>query len=290
VTQLKELLPDPLRRIELIDFIESLTNDAIGELISDVLPMSEQPSAENIRQRVDRLNGIVAPIGRALVVGGYYGDLPYHFRIWRDVVERLAAIARRDVPGQSYEIWRVLRQYPALIGLYAFGVASLAAHRPETVAPCLAALGPGETAMLDSSVGRAQIHAATESVVAQESRPVAVSSLLEGQVFSLGEGVIRLEQLEVSFDQLEYLLGLIEAHYSLGTELKGDVYARPVRFWFRQSPLAPVWRPDTWAVGAKATAWLDVGLFDGSADRLDAVKAKYDEAIAHQRMMAGLGF
>jgi hypothetical protein len=283
VTQLKELLPDPTRRIELIDVVDSLTNDAASQLNSDAFPMSEQPSEESVRQRVEEFDVIIGPVGLTLVVGGYYGDMPYHFRIWSDVLERLAGTASGEPVGSWFEVWNGLRQYPPLIGLYALGIGTLAARRPEALAPCLAALSSDESAVRNSSVRPDAIQAAAAYLVPRQSRPTAVSSWLEDRLVSLSEGIIRAELLEVAFDQFEYLLGLIDAHRTLGPEMKGGIGARPSRFWFRG-------RPDTWITGVQAKAWLEAGMFDGSPDRLSGVRIKYEEAIAQQRTLTNLGF
>jgi len=283
VKQLKELLPDPIRRIELNDVIDSLTNNVVSQLNFDVFPVSgEQPTEENIRQRVDRYDVIIRPVGLVLVVGGYYGDMPYHFRIWSNVVERLAGTGTDQPLGQVFNIWNDLRLYPALIGLYALGIGTLAARRPEALAPCLAALGLDGSGVQDSYLGRAAIEGAARQLVPQQSLPTAASSWLEGQVVSFGNGVIQAELFEVAFDQFEYLLGLIDAHHTLGHEMKGGIGARPSRFWFRG-------RPDTWITGAQAKAWLEAGMFDGSPDRLSRVRIKYEEAIVHQRTLTSLG-
>ena len=237
---------------------------------------------------MERFDIIIGPVARALTLGGYYGDMPYHFRIWSGVVERLAGTAWGEPTNTWIEVWNGLRQYPAVIGLYSLGVGTLAARRPEALAPCLAALNPGGSA--DTSVRPDAIQGAVAYLVSQQSRPTAVSSWLENRLVGFSEGAIQLELLEVAFDQFEYLLGLVDADHSLGPELNGGVYPRPRLFWFRQRRAAPGATWDTWAAGVRAQAWLDVGMFDGSADRLGIVKNKYDEAITQRRMFAHLGF
>lgn len=289
VEKLKALLPDPTRRIELIDLMDSLTSDVVSKLSPEAFPVSQQPTEENVPQRVGQLESITDPLARALVVGGYYGDMPYHHRVWTDAVERLADAAGDQPTGQVFDIWDRLRYYPALIGVYALGLGALMGDRPEGFAACLAALGLDASALSETAIGQDAIERAV-AVMVPNNRSTGMSAWLEGRMMSCGEGVSRAERREVAFDQVEYLIGLIDAHHTLGPELNGGVYPRPSQFWFRARARTRGARPDAWATGRRANVWVEAGFFDSSSDRLREVKTRYDDGLASQRQMVHMGY
>jgi hypothetical protein len=286
LVRLKELLPETARRIELIDFFSSLSNEAVEQLTSDAFATSERPTEENVPQRVEKYEEILAELLRSLFVGSYYGDMPYHLQIWTKAIARLIDSAGDQPTGEVFSIWESLRRYPGLLGLYAVGTSALAGGRPETLAHVLRDLN------LDSEVFRDTRSAIdwAASILSPDKRPTAASSWLEGRLTVLAYNLIRADELLIAFDQFEYCLGLLAVDRSVHSNLEGDVYVRPSRFWFRARVISSWSRPDAWAVGTKSRPLIDAGLFGGSSDRLKAVKARYDEAIERERLNIRLGF
>ena len=284
--RLKELLPEAARRIELIDFFSSLSNEAVEQLTSDAFPMSEKPTEDSVPQRVEKYEEILAELLRSLLVGSYYGDMPYHFQISTMAIARLIDSAGEQSTGQVFSIWESLRHYPGLLGLYAVGTGALAGGRPETLAHALPYL------ILDTEVFRDTRSAIdwAASMLSPDKRPTAASSWLEGRLTALAHNLIRPDELLIAFDQFEYCLGLLAADQGVGPNLEGDVYVHPSRFWFRAKANGPWSRPDAWAVGKRSRPLIDAGLFEGSSDRLKAVKVRYDEAIEGERLKVRLGF
>ncbi len=138
---------------------------------------------------------------------------------------------------------------------------------------------------LDSEVFRDTRIAIDEvaPILSSDKRPTAASSWLEGRLTAIAHSLLRNDELLIAFDQFEYCLGLLAVDQSLGPDLESDVFVRPSGFWYRTRVISPWSRPGAWAVVPRSRPWLDAGLFEGSSDRLKAVKARYDEAIERGR-------
>ncbi len=97
---LKDLLASRERRIDLSEFFSAVTIEAIGQLTPEAFPMGEQPTEESVRERVERYEGVLAPLLRPLFMGAYYSDLPYAVRIWSRCLKRLIEAAGDQPTGQ----------------------------------------------------------------------------------------------------------------------------------------------------------------------------------------------
>ncbi len=105
IATMKHLLPDPLLRIELVDYIDNLIGEATEGLSRDNFPLSSpEPNAETVSQRVGDLALLAAPLVEALMLGSYYGDADC-VQLWIRVIERLADTARDEPSGTRYNAW-----------------------------------------------------------------------------------------------------------------------------------------------------------------------------------------
>ena len=100
----------------------------------------------------------------------------------------------------------------------------------------------------------------------------------------LSDGILRAERLALAFDQTEYVLGLVEADGTLGPEASGEVWPDPRRYWFRRDHDFSHRAVEDVVMGAHEQVWVDAGLFDGSAERLQSVKAMYDDGVLRGRL------
>jgi len=283
---LKDLVANPERRIDLSEYFFAVTTEAIGQLTPEAFPMEEQPTEESVRERVERYEGVLTPLLRPLFMGAYYGDLPYHVRIWSRCLKRLVEAAGGQPTGQVFTIWDQMRYYPGLLGLYACATAAIAGGSPDVVARLLSELH-FDNELLRST--RVSIEPAA-SLLLPAARPAATSSWLQQRLSSFAEGLVAPDQLIVAFDQFEYSVGLLLADNALGADLDGPLYLQPAGWWYRQSPTAPWSHPAGCMTGPAANHWLGAGFFAASPERLDEVKERYDAWVAQERMRSRLGY
>ena len=109
---LKDLVANPERCIDLSEYFFAVTTEAIGQLTPEAFPMEEQPTEESVRERVEPYEGVLTPLLCPLFMGAYYGDLPYHVRIWSRCLKRLVEAAGGQPTGQVFTIWDQMRYYP----------------------------------------------------------------------------------------------------------------------------------------------------------------------------------
>jgi hypothetical protein len=283
---LNDLLASRERRIDLSEYFSVVTTEAIGQLTPEAFPMEEQPTEESVRERVERYEGVLTPLLRSLFLGGYYGDLPCHVRIWSRCLKRLVEAAGGQPTGQVFTVWDQMRYYPGLLGLYACATGAIAGGSPDVVARLLSELH-FDNELLRST--RAAIELAA-SLLLPAARPAATSSWLQQRLSGFAEGLVAPDQLIVAFDQFEYSVGLLLADEILGADLDGSLYLQPAGWWYRQSPTAPWSHPAGCMTGPAAKHWLGSGFFAASPERLDEVKERYDVWVAQERMRSRLGY
>jgi hypothetical protein len=286
VGTMRNLLPNALLRLELEDYLEGLITDAVSGLDQTSFPVDDpQPSGETVQERVSALDTVTTPIAKAVLVGCHYGTVLEQARIWIDALESLADTARYQPTGRVYNAWERLRFYPALLVLYSVGVGSLTARRPSTLARILAGAKWDAETPLYNEVDLGALGYVSTELVPQSS--IAASSWMSQRLMELCQGTIPTRRFEVAFDETELVLGLIAADRMLGEDLSGTVVVVPARHWFSSDGARP--RAEVCISGDRVQAWVEAGLFGGSADRLMEVKRRYDEAVSQARIQIQLG-
>ena len=136
VALLKRYLADPLHRIRLSDLIRDETRrviDAVSEL-----PVNDANVADVYGERVRACEEASMRLASLLAVGAYFSDSLEHDQLLVQAIDRLA-----DWPphiGRASEPLRNLRQYPALLAIYAVALGAVAAERIEPVSKMLASV------------------------------------------------------------------------------------------------------------------------------------------------------
>ena len=138
VASLKRYLAEDRFRIELHDLVmretESLyTKFTDRSFASDEGSGDKQDLKARFQRRVQRYETHVEMLQALFATGCFWGQ-PQHEALWTRSIERIA-----NPPGSrnGYTLWINLRRYPALLLLYAGGVASIAAHKYSTLAALL---------------------------------------------------------------------------------------------------------------------------------------------------------
>ncbi len=286
--ELKRLLPDPVLRIELQDYVRNVVDAAVEELADDAFsPSSPEPTADTLAARVAHYDAVLHPPCRMLVIGAFYSDVPAHHRLWTDVIERLAdlAVAVDRESGTKFTAWTQLAWLPALAALYACAFGSLAGQHPETLAAVIAQLREMRAEDWKEShlqrIGLDAVGIAASQLYSDAKTPQAEFMLERLRTFAAG--IVRADRVDDVYDQVEYTIGLNRADQTLGADLGGRVLPDFVRL---------LWRRDTWfdesgnfgglprwVEGTNAKSWLAAGLFSSDPERIAAVRERYESAL-----------
>lgn len=123
----KRHLSDPGAEIQLHDMVVQET-ERVSCSVRDSLDVAVPYSDEALVTHVERYEAITLPLIHVFVVGCYWGaerEIP----VWTKCLERLANLRG---PERFTTAWHQLTRYPALLALYAAGIASVAAEKYST--------------------------------------------------------------------------------------------------------------------------------------------------------------
>ena len=271
VAQLKVYLPDPVRRIDLHDFmmqeIDILINQ-VRDLRMDIAFHHEQYA-----KRVTDYETAADRLLHLLVVGAFHSDTARYDQLWARCVDRIAARPRQD---SGTTVLLDMQQYPTLLALYAIGLGAAASDRMGSIAQVLGSvtIREGSTGSLVGItkvvLGTLHSEAMKQAFPALERRKTPVSDRLLEVLRPMVSGFVPSdERLEEIFDEVEYLMGITYA-------------AQAGRGW---GPLGrAVWRngwddrlPGEW-IDRHTDVLIEAGLFIDT-DHLMKVREGYDDSL-----------
>lgn len=296
VASLKQYLSEDRHRIRLHDLVMNETERVYGQIGEELFPVqggqgfatNEAFNAELLRQ-VRSYEALTDILGAMFITGCFWSE-PHHDHLWAKSASRVANPP--DVRGQVSTALVNLRRYPAVLLLYAGGIASIAADRYHTLKALLT------HAHIREEYGRPGDHpvalvlypgALLEQSIAQrlpgmEGHYTPMSDWLFATLREPLREIAPDDRLyERLFDRFEYLLALVH------TDLDGQSNG-PGRFsaplgcfsWrYRREPQY-ISRIIQQEIESQQQAWLPLqaGLFGGSLERLRAVKAEFDDWLA----------
>jgi hypothetical protein len=226
----KRYVVDKAHRIRLHDLAMDEANRIYEELTGPLtggyaLPYHTDVAGNELEKRMKRYEALSEVLCAIITTGCYWGERQ-HLSNWTACLERLSNLP--SVGGNN--VWGNLRYYPALLGLYAGGIAALAANRYDTLAsllttpkvnrwdhevPLVLAINPYRVLNHDDSK---MLPGYANSAIRFSHYLSTVPCLHE----PLLEFLPRDAQFEECFDRFEYLLGLVHM----------DLSARPdERLW-----------------------------------------------------------
>lgn len=245
------------------------------------------PTPEALAERLASYEFLTETLRALMATGCYWGGEAQH-GLWVTCLERLANLP--ELNGNL--VWLNLRRYPALLALYAGGIATVAANQYDTLAALLTRGNVrrhgGDEPLLFAvnsydvlSVEHAKL------IPGKEKNYLPFNDHLFGNA-ALWEPLAELlpmkERFEESFDRFEYLLGLV--HVDLRLKQNSQPWAPTGCFMWRgrHQPSDPV-KMISEELAASAAAWppLQAGLFGGSLERAETAKTNYDELIREIR-------
>jgi hypothetical protein len=294
VATLKSYIVDERHRIRLHDLMMEEIGRLRAELHNPQFTASFQTTTNEVfaqeLQRRTRQYEALSETAQAMIVMGCYWGTVDHNGLWVRCIEQIATLPPRS--GTYYEAWLRLQRYPALLLLYAGGVAALAAERYDTLAalltqpiteeldvyerrPAVLTLYPG--AVLKQDLGRLlpsleQHHTPTSDRLFEVVRPPLRELIPDDRRF------IDL------FDRFEYLLALVHADVRQQVDSYSSVWGPVGQFGWRyrhQISKGPAGMLAT-EIEAAGQAWapLQAGLFGGSLEQAQKIKVAFDERLS----------
>lgn len=294
VASLKQYLPEDRHRIRLHDLIISETQRCY-EAISDQerFPLGRGGFADNTAFDVEFLRQVrsyesLSEILLALFIHGCYWSETRHDGLWIKSLERLAQ--PHQIQGQYAEGLLRLRRYPALLLLYAGGMAALAADRYHTLAALLTGPKVRDPYRPTDTPATCEIYPLQvfgdlgNRLPEMERHYTPVSDWL----FNVLREPLRnyaAEDLEYQrlFDRFEYMLALVHADVKSREDKHNSFWGPIGAFAWRyrhhiQRGIAGIIQQE---IDVQQQLWpsLQAGLFDGSLEQLRTVKAGFDDRL-----------
>ena len=287
VETLKRYLTEERHRIRLRELVQEATEEVVPHLNVEEFSISAQRSDEEIASRVQKLNPLCEQVVALVANGCFYGT-PEQDDVWLGAVRRLAEL---EVVNPRANRWGDFFRYPALLTLYAAGIAAVAARRYELLAslllipirssqgreasPIVQSMYPGNIVregaahllLADQGLGQ-NLPVPTNQYFHLALRPVFADLIPAG------------DDYDSAFDRFEYLVSLVER--DLDTQTGGGY---PMHRWFDRRARGFTWRRSRMAermgeeINQAGEQWppLQAGLFGGSVERILEAKKAVDK-------------
>lgn len=278
VATVKAHVLEPTRRIRLRDFLMNEVERQVPLLGDQDFPVAS-PSAidPELKERAARYDARMEILAACLATGCYWGG-DDHRTLWAEVIERVGN-SRQE--GSGLSLWLDMLRYPAMVLLYAAGIAAVAAARYETLAALLTLPRLRHPARDDLDAAAALT---SYAIIPYEFQ----KHLVAGKKFPLSEhlwatlrpalrdAVPDDDRYTDAFDRYEYFAAL------RATEHSSYRAGSPGRFLYRRvnnrgETLPAVIRAEAQAAGAD---WPPLILFDGSAERYEAAQKEFAAWVA----------
>jgi len=275
VQLLKKYLVDDARRIDLDDLLVRKTEEVHKGLTDAVFPVQGVPFRfPEIANRLREYESLTQPLRSMVLTGCCWGEAK-HASYWTRCLER---IANPQVRHSGDGAWFNLRWYPALLLLYAGGVASVAATAYETLAALLSPrikvrCSAGELALVrlvnTGMVLEDRYAANLEGFQGYSgSKPTPFSQYLQTVLRDSFRGLIPEDnRYEACFDRFECILTLVHRHLVPDWPI-----ALPGCFAWRNRK---AWNDIVEEARQAGEEWhpLRAGLFDGSLQKFIEAEA-----------------
>jgi hypothetical protein len=277
--ELKRYLPDERARIRLEDLVMGEAERAAQASAAKLFPADGPSSIEDTQGRIARYQAAVEILHVLLAVGCWHSAGTSQDRLWSRALERLADFPEIE-GGLSRNIG--LRRYPALICLYAAGIAALAAERWSTLrevllgrqvidtrgngVPYVAGVNP-ITAFADVDL-QGVLHPTRQGMRLR----TPISDYLREQLREALQPVVSADALYTeAFDRFEFLLGMtlidLRAHH-IGDGYVPEGYVGAFAWRYERAQRSG---PADWSTAA-ATDLLGAGLFAAERSRLESAQ------------------
>jgi hypothetical protein len=281
----KVLLVDPLKLIELDDYINSHLRKAIAALSLEQFPPHGNRTNEEFIKRVTAYEVAISSLQTIVILLARWGG-PDHLLLLEKILSRLAEV---DKGNGGTVAWLRLGWYPIVVLMYAAGIAALSARRYEALRIVLATPVLASQVMSgndEKAIVLPAFHAMTEIADNFKALPghdrdrVPRSEYLFVRMRSpLGDALLLGGSYEAIFDRFESLLALTFADVN---DPSGEqAWGPPGRFSWKNrhsgDPMTLVIAEAT----EKGSSWpfLATGLFGGKSERFLKVANNYKQLL-----------
>lgn len=289
VSILKRYISSPINKIKIHDLIMEETNRVCDENVK--YGMNDPINEELMKNRIKHYEANIEILLNLFINGCYWGNEEFS-DIWVKCIEQ---IANTDIGDGGYIGWLNLRCYPALLLLYAGGIASIASKNYHNLyaitveAKCRDKVEHNRLTSIGKNIynnSAFETKSCAEKVLNMIDKYSPVSDYLHRYLRVFMKEILPLDlNYDRAFDYFEYLLGLIyiDRKHSTLTAEEQNVWGPVGRFRWRyvynqmESPVNIV----NLEIDKLGDEWLPLkyGLFDGRKERVIEIKQRYDNFL-----------
>jgi hypothetical protein len=290
---LKRYLSEERFRITARDFVVDETDRLKEQLTDEHFPLeADRITMDEIIERVRKYDALTEVVRSILITGCYWGQ-SIHEPIWTDVLERVASIGGGSSGINAYV---ELKKYPALLLMYAGGIAAVAAKNYGNVAALLIrAKGENRSLQRDEPVSYlldpddVLYRDMAQQLVNPGQKNYTPSNdylfrIMRNSFINL---LPRDSHFESCFDTFEYLFALtvvaLREQFKMSHPwIVGSFLWRDRKHnEYKETTLEKLYA-EIIAAGADWPG-LKAGLFDGSIERLQAAQKIFDQGLPRLR-------
>ena len=288
VETLKRYLVEDRHRIRLRELVRDATEELVSHLNVEEFPTSSNYTDEAVAERVRQIDSLSGRAIALLANGCYWGSTK-HDDAWLEAVRGLAEVD--PLEGKRTK-WADTFQYPALLAIYAAGVAAIAKGRYDLLAellltPVRSRQGREAESIVqslypESIVPKSAAYLLYPHPQAPEQRyPVPRNQFLHLTLRSVFAKLIPADRdYTEAFDRFEYMASLVETDLDAQSDS-----GYPMRRWFDRRARGFTWPRSGMAermtkeIDQAEQQWppLQAGLFGGSVERLLEAKGTVDK-------------
>lgn len=296
IATLKKYLVDERNRIRLHDFVMQETEKIYNELLENSFPIKDllfannDESALEFNNRILRYEALTETLQAIFINGCYWGE-KQQIHLWIKSLERIAR--QPAVRGRIATTFLDLRMYPALLLLYAGGIAAVAAEKYNTFASLLTDVKVQDPIYDVESFAVQAIYPngviKKDFLTDKNNTYTPVNThLFETLRAPFKELIPSQRDYEMCFDKFEYLFALIYVDTNPENQEKIQNGWGPVgRFgWRCRRTNDNIIREVQTEFADKRQEWklLKTGLFSNSAERFENVsKAFWESSVNNSR-------
>jgi SIR2-like domain len=294
IASLKEYLSEDKYRIELHDLVMQETErlyavQAGSEFAADEKSAAQTELQSHFQHRVQLLEANTEVLQALFATGCFWGQ-SQHQALWTRSIER---IANPQGSRSGFVIWINLRRYPALLLLYAGGIASIAAGNYGMLVALLVGAkvredGKAKPLVLGVNTWAVMERGAGQMLPDMDRHFVPVSDHLYARLRDpLRSQIPSDDEYQACFDRFEYLLGLAYADLESDTEIRGvgpiGCFGWRYQRHFADEPAGLMeWVSEEARQAGESWAPLRAGMFRGSLERFWEVKTAFDRFVRDQ--------
>jgi len=282
----KKYLAEPRYLIQLHDLVTHEVEKVVSENTEERFPITVEPTSEDYLHRLRAYESMCEVLLAILTTGCYWGDRT-HDRLWSKCIQRLTNVPH--VRGFYYPALAQLRWYPALLAIYAGGIAALASENYHVLKALLLDTRVRDIDGEDVLVRRLHVYSVGEGQEAKlipgkerEYTPLSnhVHEVLRDHLRDL---LPDDRSYDIMYDRLEYFVALLYADLEMQVQRDPNCIRIPVgRFGWRAphgmtSVLTDVQRE----VEEQGATWapLKAGLFGGALERFQKAQRATNELV-----------